>query len=126
MSHKRRIKAVKHFSFRQALHNLRRFTDLRNYRIGDEMVSPAEDWLISTIYRFDPVKPDDSDRGLKLRLIEHAKILGHYPIPDWWLVKNRLTQARGPSVKFEVVDDAGNILKEWGENFDGSSYKAIK
>lgn len=98
----------------QAIKNLRAYTSLRNYRIEGEEVCPAEDWLIAAIYKFDPVKKGDERRGVKLRMIEHAKVLGLYPIPDWWMVRNRIlgVDASRHTITLQTTDDHGNIISE--------------
>lgn len=71
-------------------------TKQRIYPLFGEVISPAEEWLIREVHAFMPITKKDPRRVVKRRLLGVAKSLGLYPIPNWWLVRERLLEATRP------------------------------
>lgn len=75
---------------KQARAALARWTTDRAYLIAGETITPAEVWLLDALYMFRDVKRSDRHHRIKRKLIGHARSLGLYPIPDWYLVRKRI------------------------------------
>ena len=86
----------------QAKKHLGYMTDLRTYKVGNEEIAPAEDVLLKTImFESRRAKIEEEEFGIAVRsrrtrlhnLKLIAKTLDLWPIPNWWIVKQRLLGA---------------------------------
>lgn len=77
-------------SIKHARNALAKYAKMRAYTIEGEVVSPAEEWLLSCMSTFLPIRKNDIKRGYKRKLLGIARSLDLYPIPDWWHVRQRI------------------------------------
>lgn len=79
----------------------RLFPEKRFYRDIGETISPGEEYLLMALSNQDVavVKGSHPSRKTLRRLIGAARSLGLYPIPQWWIVRERLKESinRGAS-----------------------------